>query len=63
MPAKTPRQQRAAGADVARCAQGDEPRTFPTCKLAREFARKPPGGYQRRRDAEDAVRQGYTRPR
>ena len=45
MPARSPRQQRAAGADVGRCATGQAPRTFPDCKTARDFARKPPGGY------------------
>lgn len=41
MPAKSPRQQRAAGADVGRCERGEKPKTFPTCEVARDFARKP----------------------
>ena len=45
MPARTPKQQRAAGADKARCEKGKKPMTFPTCALASEFAHKPPGGY------------------
>ena len=47
MPAKSLRQQRAAGADVGRCRQGDAPRTFPTCTLAKEFAHRPPEGYSK----------------
>lgn len=43
MPAKSEKQRRAAGADIGRCAEGKKPKTFPTCDLAREFARKPTG--------------------
>lgn len=45
MPARSPKQQRAAGADVGRCEAGQAPRTFPDCATAHAFARKPPGGY------------------
>ncbi len=43
MPPKSKAQQRAAGADVARCEEGKKPRNFPTCELAHEFARAPAG--------------------
>ena len=39
MPAKSRSQQRAAGADVARCERGETPKTFGDCQTAREFAR------------------------
>jgi len=38
MPARSARQQKAAGADKARCEAGQQPRTFP-CDVAGEFAR------------------------
>ena len=47
MPAQTPRQQRAAGADLARIRAGKQPRTFPSEAVAGEFAHKPPGGYSK----------------
>jgi len=70
MPAKSPRQQRAAGADVGRCRAGQAPQTFPTCKLAEEFAHKPAGGYGKLMDrstkgsppmSQRELRQGYRR--
>lgn len=42
MPATSKRQQRAAGADKARCAAGQKPRNFP-CDVAAEFAHAPGG--------------------
>lgn len=45
MPARSPKQQRAAGADVARCRKGQKPITFGDCGTARDFARKPKGGF------------------
>ena len=44
MPARSARQQRLAGADLARCRAGTAPVAFP-CKVAAEFAVKPKGGY------------------
>lgn len=70
MPAESPRQQRAAGADVARCEKGEKPRTFDSCAVAREFARKPAGGYTTGMErsahgsgafTEAEVAQGYRR--
>lgn len=42
MPATSKSQQRAAGADKARCERGEKPRNFP-CKVADEFAHAPGG--------------------
>lgn len=42
MPAKSKVQQRAAGADKKRCAEGKKPRNFP-CDVASEFAHAPAG--------------------
>lgn len=43
MPARSKRQQAAAGADKARCDRGEAPKTFPSCTLAEEFAQAPGG--------------------
>ena len=42
MPATSKVQQRAAGADKARCERGEKPRNMP-CKVAEEFAHAPGG--------------------
>jgi hypothetical protein len=55
MPAKSARQQRAAGADVARCKKGQSLKTFDSCAVARDYARSPKGSMVA------ALRRGYQK--
>lgn len=49
MPAKTRRQQRLMGADLARARAGKKTRTGMSASKLREMARKPRGGFKRKR--------------
>jgi hypothetical protein len=49
VPAKTPRQRRFFGAELARARKGKRTRTGMSASHLRKFARKPKGGYRKRK--------------
>ena len=49
MPARTRKQQRFMGAELARARAGKKTRTGMSASHLRKFARKPKGGYKKKR--------------